>query len=62
MKKSNVPFEIGASVATIAIQLAKLSGDNDPSLHIEEAIELIDEARETIAHPHTQEIKQDDTQ
>jgi hypothetical protein len=51
MKPSNVPFEIGASVATLAIQLAKHAGDGgDPSDYIDEAISLIEKAREKIDH------------
>jgi hypothetical protein len=50
MKPSNVPFEIGASVATLAVQISGLWQDRFPDEHLDEAIQLIEEAREKIEH------------
>jgi hypothetical protein len=55
MKRSNVPFEIGASVASLAIQLAKLYQKQQPVSFIDEAIALIERARERIEMNHGQE-------
>jgi hypothetical protein len=58
MKKSNVPFEMAASVATIAIQLATFHDDNyEPRHYLEEAIALIEEAREKIQSPKEDDIQ-----
>jgi hypothetical protein len=51
MKQSNVPIEAGAAVATLAIQISALWSDRKPSQHLDEAIRLIEAAREKMVQP-----------